>query len=219
MDQPGLAVTGTEITNLGANSKVLEMIMKDPTIPGLEDPNAASDPSNFANTRNINNCEVVCLDTQDAPHQEEPVTSLALAAQSDHVVPPTSPQDTVKVSPVNTSPVSQTPSGPVVTTREHIQAPVISSLKNASPSTASLGEMAEAGESSTKASDAAKENQAAPVDISERRKQCKYFVQYLVSFFIKLIHCRVLGARAGTKGAAGTGGVRDRLGRPSEWIL
>ena len=214
VDQPGLAVTRTEFTNLGANSKVLEMIMKDPTIPGLEDPNAASDPSNFAKTRNIDSGEVVCLDTQDA--QEEPVMSLAPVAQSDHVVPPTSSQDTVEVSPVNTSPVPQAPSGPVVTTREHIQAPLVSSLKDASPSTASLGEMAEAAETSTKASDAAKEYQAAPVVISERRKQCKYFVQYLVSFFIKLIHFRVSGARAGRKRAAGTGGVRDRLGRPSE---
>ena len=156
MDKLGLAATGTEFADTGAILDILDTIMNDPTIPGLEDLNAASDKSNCADTPGLNSGEVVCLDSQDDAHQGDRVIPLAPAARSDDAVPHKSPQDTANVSPLNTNLVPQASSGSVVMTREPMQAPVGSILEIASPSTASLEQIAEAVELSKKISEPAK---------------------------------------------------------------
>ena len=185
VNQPGLAATGSSFANAGANSDVIDSIMNDPTIPGLDDLSGAGDILNTAEIPDLNGSGIGCLDTQDTAGQGEPVIPLAPAAQSDNVIPPESLQDTAKFSRVNTCPGHQAPSGPAITTRETIQAPVMPNLATTSPSTASHEQMVEAAETSKNASYAAKENHAVPAVISERRKQCKYIPLYLISFSCK----------------------------------
>lgn len=145
----GLAATGTEIADAGATWSILDRIWNDPTIPSVEDLNTAGDYG-------------------------EPVIP-APAAKADNAGPPKSPLNTSKVSPVNTNSVTQGPSGSAIMTREPMQAPVMSSLETPSPPIVSPGQMAEAAETSKTEFDAAKDDQAAPVVVSERRKQCMYF--------------------------------------------